>query len=67
MSPKELVCNWCQATKTPEWRVGPEGDPLCNACGLQYLKKRREDARAKREAEAAAALLKSKREGTDPQ
>jgi hypothetical protein len=29
-------CHWCQTTKTPEWRYGPDRVTLCNACGLQY-------------------------------
>lgn len=34
------VCTHCGATKTTEWRMGPEGrGTLCNACGLRYRKK----------------------------
>ena len=30
-------CTHCEATKTPQWRTGPEGPKtLCNACGLRY-------------------------------
>lgn len=33
-------CNNCQATKTAQWRTGPDGHKsLCNACGLRYSKK----------------------------
>ncbi|PRP80592.1 hypothetical protein PROFUN_12354 [Planoprotostelium fungivorum] len=32
---KDRNCAWCGATSTPEWRNGPEGSVLCNACGLQ--------------------------------
>jgi len=31
------VCSNCHTTKTPLWRRNPDGDPLCNACGL-FLK-----------------------------
>ncbi|KAK0544621.1 Sodium- and chloride-dependent GABA transporter 1 [Tilletia horrida] len=30
-------CSNCNTTKTPLWRRNPDGDPLCNACGL-FLK-----------------------------
>ena len=31
------ICSNCNTTKTPLWRRNPEGQPLCNACGL-FLK-----------------------------
>mmetsp|Transcript_3285 Transcript_3285/g.4527 ORF Transcript_3285/g.4527 Transcript_3285/m.4527 type:complete len:82 (+) Transcript_3285:90-335(+) len=40
---KGKACVWCQTNRTPEWRKGPHGQPLCNACGLQYHLERRKN------------------------
>lgn len=34
---QSLQCTNCHTRKTPLWRRNPEGEPLCNACGL-FLK-----------------------------
>ncbi|KAI8071920.1 GATA zinc finger-domain-containing protein, partial [Thamnidium elegans] len=33
------MCSNCGTTTTPLWRRAPNGDTICNACGL-YLKAR---------------------------
>lgn len=47
LNKRNLQCQMCGATETPEWRRGPAGDhTLCNACGLHYaksLKKQRKE------------------------
>ncbi|KAL7903945.1 hypothetical protein GGI35DRAFT_472761 [Trichoderma velutinum] len=36
-------CQSCNRIDTPEWRRGPDGArTLCNACGLQYAKRKRQ-------------------------
>ncbi|KAL1925802.1 uncharacterized protein VTP21DRAFT_685 [Calcarisporiella thermophila] len=40
----KIECFNCHCTETPEWRRGPQGPKtLCNACGLRYAKKIREN------------------------
>ncbi|KAI9168644.1 hypothetical protein H9P43_008017 [Blastocladiella emersonii ATCC 22665] len=53
--PKEgYVCMDCGTDQSPEWRRGPNGEKcLCNACGLRFAKRKRQDLAA---AAAAAAL-----------
>jgi hypothetical protein len=34
------VCGHCGTKNTPEWRSGPNGMLLCNACGLKWSRKR---------------------------
>lgn len=43
---KYLRCARCGTTKTPVWRRGPQGQMLCNACGL--LERRRGNVRRSR-------------------
>eukprot|EP01096_Ripella_sp_DP13-Kostka_P000762 TRINITY_DN1087_c1_g1_i1.p1 TRINITY_DN1087_c1_g1~~TRINITY_DN1087_c1_g1_i1.p1 ORF type:complete len:944 (-),score=420.62 TRINITY_DN1087_c1_g1_i1:274-3105(-) len=44
MSRTNLKCRICQETETPEWRKGPDGNhTLCNACGLNYAKKLKQE------------------------
>ncbi|KAL6551906.1 hypothetical protein OROGR_008060 [Orobanche gracilis] len=34
---KRRRCSHCEAEKTPQWRMGPDGSKsLCNACGMRY-------------------------------
>lgn len=35
----EGKCFFCNTTETPEWRSGPDGNKLCNGCGLRYAAK----------------------------
>jgi hypothetical protein len=34
------ICGHCNTRTTPEWRTGPNGLLLCNACGLKWSRKR---------------------------
>ncbi|KAL6621307.1 hypothetical protein ACP70R_033739 [Stipagrostis hirtigluma subsp. patula] len=41
---RRISCVECRATTTPMWRSGPTGPrSLCNACGIRYRKKRRQE------------------------
>jgi hypothetical protein len=34
---KSRVCDYCDATKTPQWRTGPLNyKTLCNSCGVKW-------------------------------
>lgn len=37
VDPTQMQCTNCKTRTTPLWRRNPEGQPLCNACGL-FLK-----------------------------
>jgi len=41
-------CAWCGATDTPEWRYGPDNSTLCNACGLQFRNKQKQESEDKK-------------------
>ncbi|RLN29443.1 GATA transcription factor 23-like [Panicum miliaceum] len=42
--PGRPCCVECRTTATPMWRGGPTGPrSLCNACGIRYRKKRRQE------------------------
>jgi len=45
---KQRICQWCNTTVTPEWRCGPDHCMLCNACGLQYRNKLKEEQTSKK-------------------
>lgn len=39
--PEKKCCAICRTSRTPLWRVGPDGPKtLCNACGIRYRKRR---------------------------
>ncbi|EGF83550.1 expressed protein [Batrachochytrium dendrobatidis JAM81] len=39
-------CTWCGVKKTAQWRKGPSGSRgLCNACGLEWAKQIRHEAK----------------------
>lgn len=41
------VCGHCGTKTTPEWRSGPNGLLLCNACGLKWSRKRQKGVPSK--------------------
>ncbi|KXS19141.1 hypothetical protein M427DRAFT_95345 [Gonapodya prolifera JEL478] len=40
-------CGECGTTSSPEWRTGPAGTKLCNACGLRYRRRNQQSAAQK--------------------
>ncbi|EGG20175.1 putative GATA-binding transcription factor [Cavenderia fasciculata] len=40
---KPECCAKCSVTSTPEWRKAPNGEYVCNACGLQIWKKNKQE------------------------
>ncbi|EGG21509.1 GATA-binding transcription factor [Cavenderia fasciculata] len=62
---RNLKCQHCNVTETPEWRRGPNGDhTLCNACGLHYAKTLKKQNKEKERIEKEKAA-KAAAEGTD--
>lgn len=35
-----VACSFCFTSETPQWRAGPEGVVLCNACGVRFTRKK---------------------------
>ncbi|KAL2912944.1 hypothetical protein HK105_207510, partial [Polyrhizophydium stewartii] len=45
-APSPGECTWCGTRKTAQWRKGPTGPRgLCNACGLEWAKQIRHEAK----------------------
>ncbi|KAL0906774.1 hypothetical protein M5K25_025295 [Dendrobium thyrsiflorum] len=53
-------CSDCQTPNTPLWRTGPDGPKsLCNACGIRYSKRRREEFKRAEENKPTAMSCKN--------
>jgi len=55
---KKGPCEECNTTTTVQWRPGPEGSTLCNACGLRFAKKKKEEQESQRKMSLEALLAR---------
>jgi len=55
---KKGPCEECNTTSTVQWRPGPDGSTLCNACGLRFAKKKKEEQESQRKMSLEALLAR---------